>query len=301
MENPETTVGHLERLRPFVKSATTLRIDRNRLFSACLRASFSKAFEFVDFAFNQADTERAFFVVAGLRSICEDIIYLSFGAGIGPRDRETMIKSKMLLELDEGIRRQADFFNAFRVLQPVLSGGVSGKGIDRAKTELCGVWRANGWPNMKKGQHPTTRDIANKVDPGLLGIVYNYFFRLTSKMVHFSPQHLLRTGWGPDDFSTTAFSTTNMGPYFTAVAQIYGAFLFCLYFEYFGRFLRPGPKNQRIVASLRKDIVMHSRWPEMITFEEMNMKLPDTNLLNIVGRFMLTEQTKFGFLRAARR
>lgn len=300
MDETDTSAKLLEQLRPFVESATTVKFARNKYFSLCLRASFSKAFNFVDFAFKQINNYQAFFQVAGLRSICEDIIYLSFLAGLSPQDRELLIKGLMLLELHERIGRQADFFKKFRPFQPVLDGGASGTGVERTKDDIRRIWQANGWPNIKKAGNPSTRDIAEKVDPGALGIVYDYIFRLTSSMVHFGPQNLLRTGWG-DLEDTMTFSVKNMNPYYMAIMRVYGGFLFCLYFEYFGRFLRPGAENQQIVAALREDIVMQSRWPEMVTFEEMNLELPKGNLLEIIGRVILVEQTKLGFIAAAKK
>lgn len=299
MKKKDTINNYLDQLHPFVDSAKTTKIDRSRMFSLCLRASFSKAFDFVYHAFKQTDDNHAFFRAAALRSICEDIIYLSFVATLAPRDRETIIKGLMLLEVNERIRRQVDFFGKFRVLQPVLDREISELELAKLKQEIRIVWQANGWPKLKSGQSPTTRAIAESVDPGVLGIVYDYIFRLTSSLVHFSPQVLLRTGWG-DLKSTMTFSIENMNPYFVAINQVYGTFLLCLYFEYFARFLRLGTANQKIVAALREEIVMRSRWPEMVTFEEMNIELPGTNPFEVVGRLMLANQTKAGFLVTAR-
>lgn len=300
MENAKSIISLLEQLRPFVESVTTAKVRRNNFFSPCLRASFSKAFDFVDHAFKQTDDDLTYFQVAGLRSICEDIIYLSFGATLSPPDRETIIKGLMYLEVNKRINQQVDFFGKFRPFQPVLNQGIPTKVLEKTKDEMRGVWQANGWRNISRGRSPATREIADKVDPGVLGIVYDYIFRLTSSLVHFNPQVLLRTGWG-DIENTMTFSTRHMGPYFMALSQVYGIFLFCLYFEYFGRFLRPGAANRSLVAALRKDILMRSRWPEMITFEEMNVELPDTNPFEILGRLILSDQLSSGFLATARK
>lgn len=300
MDKTDTSRALLEQLRPFVESVATTRLARNKYFSLCLRASFSKAFEFVDCAFKRSNNDQAFYHVAALRSICEDIIYLSFATRLSPQDRETLIKGLMLLELQERIRRQVNFFQKFRPLQPVLDASVSPRELEKTKQEIRSIWQANGWPNMKTSVTPATRDIAEKIDPGVLDIVYDYIFRLTSSMVHFSPHILLRTGWG-DMKNTITFSTKNMNSYYMALARVYGGFLFCLYFENFRRFLRPGAAYQEIVAALREDLVMQSRWPEMVTFEEMNLELTKTNPLEILGRLLLAEQAKSGFMAAAKK
>jgi len=145
MENAKSIISHLEQLRPFVKSVTTAKVRRNNFFSLCLRASFSKAFDFVDHAFKQTDDDLAYFRVAALRSICEDIIYLSFGATLSPPDRETIIKGLMYLEVNEKINQQVGFFRKFRPFQPVLNRGVSTKMLEKTKDEMRGVWQAKGW------------------------------------------------------------------------------------------------------------------------------------------------------------
>ena len=55
------------------------------------------------------------------------------------------------------------------------------------------------------------------------------------------------------------------------------------------------------VPSFREEIAMQSRWPEMVTFEEMNLELPQTNMLEILGRLMLVEEVKSGFMTVARK
>lgn len=288
-------VRQLKQLRPFVEAATNAKLRRDRMFSLCLRASFAKAFEFADSAFSQSSGDQVLYQVAALRGICEDIIFLRFGSTLPIADRENLIKGLMLVELGEGIAQQAKFFSAFRPNQPVISQGISPTNLKKAKQEVRDIWRAHGWPNLNRGINPPTRQIAARVDPGMLDIVYDYLFRLTSSMVHFSPHILFRSGWGKT-MKEMKFSSKNMAPYYVAFAQIYGAFLLCLYFEFFGRYLRPGASNRAIVDRLREDIVMQNRWPEMVTFEEMNLDVPENGLIEFVGRFVVAQQRKRGFI-----
>jgi hypothetical protein len=78
---------------------------------------------------------------------------------------------------------------------------------------------------------PQIRQIAEKQGRHHLAILYDYLYRLTSAGVHFGVQSLLRSGWGnPKQF---VFSTKNFDAYFANYCSLYGAFLFCLYFEFF--------------------------------------------------------------------
>ena len=62
-----------------------------------------------------------------------------------------------------------------------------------------------------------------------------------------------------------------MGDYYLAMCRVYGSYLFCLYFEFFGQFLRLNQEEKSAVRELRKYLLSLPRWPEMITFEEMNI------------------------------
>jgi hypothetical protein len=84
---------------------------------------------------------------------------------------------------------------------------------------------------------------------------------------------LFRSGWGRS-VNQFVFSTKNFHTYFEEYCSLYGAFLFCLYFEFFGSVLRPSPKERSRVDEIRRYVLYKRRWPEMLTFEEMNVAAP---------------------------
>ena len=161
-------------------------------------------------------------------------------------------------------------FRKIRPFQPVFRREI----IDIAQIEYAvqSFWRKNGWPKIQitlRHTHPPVRQIAEKSDPGLLDIVYDFIYRLTSGTVHFNPQILFRSGWG-STLKEIVVSPVNMGPYYLAVSQIYGSFIFCLYFEFFSRFLKPNREEKEAIKELRKHLLSIFRWPEIVTYEEMN-------------------------------
>ena len=259
----------LDPLRPFVKRIATVRSPMQKLYSYFLRASFVRAFEFVDIASKQKSNS-AFFLVPALRGITEEIIYLRFLSRFAHESREQVVYNMIQLEVEKGLKYQKSFFQTFRPFQPILPLAT----IDTTdiKDQLRSFWQKNGWPRLNQ-EIPPTREIAEKSDPVLLHIVYDFIYRLTSGTVHFNPQVLLRSGWGNDSACIT-FSSRNMGAYYLAVSQIYGSYLLCLYFELFGRFLRPNQKEKYAVKEVRGYLLSVFRWPEMITFEEMNIDVP---------------------------
>ena len=151
-----------------------------------------------------------------------------------------------------------------------------------------------------------TREIAQKSEPVLLEVVYDFIYRLTSGAVHFNPQVLLRLGWGPYKpsggiLSDVTYSTKKLSHYYLGLSQVYGTYLLCLYFELFDEYLMLGEEENDAVVDIREHLFHILRWPEMVTFEEMNKHFPEnTSAKNFLfgaayAAFMVSE----GFVAGA--
>ena len=293
-KSSEALAAKLDPLRPLAERVATVRYPVKKLYSSCLRASFVKAFEFVDLVSKQ-EYDTAFFFAPVLRGITEDIIVLRFLSRFPHECREKVVKNLQFYLVHRNLERQKSFFQTFRSFQRVLSSpSVSS---ESALGDLRSFWQTNGWPNLKDHM-PPTRQIAEKSDPGILEVVYDFIYRLTSDIVHFNPQVLLRSGWGVAPREAT-FSSKNMGKYYLSMSRVYGSYLFCLYFELFGRFLRPNQKEKAGVIGMREYLLGIPRWPEMITFEEMNFELPRPS--SIVLRALHNVIMKDGFISGTKR
>ena len=66
-----------------------------------------------------------------------------------------------------------------------------------------------------------------------------------------------------------------MGHYHHEVIHVYGTYLFCLYFELFQELIEPNEQEKEAIEELRDHLQRIFRWPEMVTFEEMNLPVPD--------------------------
>ncbi len=269
----ETLASRLDALNPFVERTAKVTFDGQNIFTACLVSSFVKSFEFVRLTC-RTDDERAFFLTASLRSIAEETILLNHISHFCHEDREFVLLRLMELEVKQNIRYQRRFFRTFRPFQPVMPERTIDE--ERIKDELKGFWRKNGWPRFQPRAStvtPPTREIAEKSSPRLLEVVYDFIYRLSSNSVHFRPGALLRMGWGPD-LSHMTFSPKHISEYYRSLCQVYGCYLLCLYFELFDEFLTTSRTESEAVAELRKHLLWIVRWPEMVTFEEMNFPVP---------------------------
>jgi len=290
---------HLRQLRPFMTTAGQCVLTDEERLAACARASLIKAFEFCTFAHSKLKDEFAFHCVAGLRSICEDLIILKFISTLPPEDQKILLNADMVRTMHSSMRDQSTFFDTFRPGQPVLRGGYSPNDLAKLNAQVDDVWHRNGWPLAKRGKWPPTEQLARKIGQGTVDVIYNYIFRLTSSTVHFSTQALLRTGWGVvnADGMKVTFSTKHMSKYYVAFCQIYGIFLLSIYFEFFPILFDVTPRVQRRVEKLRMALAKHERWPEMLTFEEANKDMPaGSEIIRLVLRHGLAEEFKAGFI-----
>jgi hypothetical protein len=284
-------------LKPFVDRAASYSTNRNRYFGACVRAALVRAFELAQLAAVNERRDDAFFLMPALRGVAEDLIYLRFISQLPPVQREDLVKGLMLLELEAKLGYQSSFFGVFRPFQPILRPGGTTR-TDDVKDEVRAIWRAHGWPGLRSVT-PPTREIAQKSDPGVLEVVYDFIYRLTSSTVHFNPQILLRSGWGKTK-TKMKFSTRNMSGYYALVSQTYGSYLLTLYFELFPKFLRPDHAIKSAVTDLREFLGVQLRWPEMVTFEEMNQPVPESAFeRSLMWRVAYAVMAREGFIRTA--
>jgi hypothetical protein len=261
-------------MRSYIGRVGKGSLKRNTLYSLCIKASLAKCYEFNQAIPSMDRSKSAFFAMPALRGICEDLIVLRYIGTLPPSDRAELLHALTAHQLAKRVKIQDIFFRSFRPQQPVLRFKDADSQITSSEAAAQAVWRRNGWPNMQRNEMPPVRQIAQKQGLHHMAVLYDYLYRLTSANVHFGVQSLLRSGWGPTP-NAFVFSTQNFSGYFEQYCSLYGAFLFCLYFEFFGRLLRPDQRQRENVQNIRHNIFMSPRWPEMVTFEEMNQKPPE--------------------------
>ena len=263
---------------------------KGQLFSLCVRASLSKCYDFNLYAWNDGKSDGAFFSLPTLRGICEEIIVLNYVQHLPNRERDAMFSKLMAHDVHTRLTTQQAFFSVARPLQPILKAQLLSAEMETLEDEIRAIWRAHGWPRMERGVLPPIRQIAEKQGGDVLAKLYDYLYRLTSRTVHFRVGALLRTGWGNKPNCT--FSVQHFKGYYSAFGRIYGAFMFCVYFELFPRVLRPNKIVLKRVDAIRDSILSVVRWPEMITFEEMNLPVPDPGILINALSVVMQKQAK---------
>ncbi|MEW6496463.1 MAG: DUF5677 domain-containing protein [Cyanobacteriota bacterium] len=298
-ERPEEIRTLLNKVDEFIIDfAQSQVLPQPKFFLSCLRASLAKCYEFLQFVYNSTSTESYFFSISTLRGITEDLIVLGFISRLEYETSERLLVYLQFIEQAERVKNQQLFFEKYRSFQPVITWNEESESLLKMyKDEVKNIWRTNGWPNFDRKNIPPVRELAKKIAPEALDLLYDFIYRLTSSTVHFSSQALLRLGWGNLEDKVT-FSVKHLPLYYEKFCQIYGALLFCLYFELFEQHINPNSVVISAIAEIRKSILSaNNRWPEMITFEEMNMDVPQFDPDYEYQHSLIIEKFRHGFLQ----
>ncbi len=269
----------LEKLKNPIQNIGSSSISEVGLYGCCVRAALVKSYEFTLLAHSHAIQDHSFFITANLRGICEDLIVLKFLAKLNSNEKNLVIGIRTNRNLFDGIHNQMKFFQEFRPWQPVISPPPE---LDD-ESKLKAITNKLGW----KGQKPWP-SIAYMARKTSLKSLYDYLYSETSKWVHFSPQILMRMGWGGErttvgNHTEWTFTTSNFQPYYKDFNQIYSLLLFLKMCRFLGKSLFD-QQSEEIFGSLDKCLNEPLRWPEAVTFEEMNLKSPGY-LSRTIARF----------------
>lgn len=269
--NAQTTRALLDELRVVVDDIARATIRESGIYGCALRASVAKSFEFTTLSYQDPPLAHGFFISATLRGICEDLISFTFLEGLTDDDRNEALSLLMKINLAEGVGAQSEFFGMNRPWQPVVQPPV--KKQSDVDQKLRSLSARLGWSGRQSW--PTVWHMAKVTH---LHALYSYLYSTTSKWVHFSPHILLRMGWGGGkddvgDHTEWTFTTTNFAQYYTEFNQTYSLFLFLKLLRGPAAMLLPNTA-QNIVAELESRLNEPMRWPEAVTFEELNLDSP---------------------------
>lgn len=198
------------------------------------------------------------------------MIALSFIGRFTPQARESYVKLRLSLDRSEGIRAQRNFFASNNPFQPVVGNKLSAEEaslhVAEARQALRQFWKGQG---AAKKDGPSIRDMAEQV--GLISS-YEYIYFAASNFLHFNPHALMRTGWGKEE-GPFVFGTGNFSLYYKDLSRFYAA---CIYLGFCSSFADYLGQDRRVLrASMVEELLEDfQRWPELVTFEELNLKPP---------------------------
>lgn len=235
------------------------------LFLYATKAALVRSYEFLCHIPN-VDNEIAFFMMPFLRGVCEDYIVLKFFHSKLGIDVDEAIRIKLEEDLYRSAISQWDFFEANRPDQKLYYKEDFRSEEQKAKDQLKNFLRNRNIQTQGRSSLPSVRKMA---DESNLLELYDYVYHATSSLVHFNPRVLLRMGWG--DLPNITLSVKNFGKYYKHFTCFYGAYMFLQLCEWsvdLGIVEKTVAPKLDIIAKLIQD---EPHWPELVTFEEMNI------------------------------
>lgn len=269
----------IDGLESAIKAIGYRNVKEVGFYKTTLSAALVKSYEFMKLSANHDNESKVYFTLGSLRGICEEFIVLSFLKDLEPMERDKVVEVSMNLKVQESLRRQKSFFARERVFQPIIQPVDNSEDlIAKFKQELKDVGeRTEAW--SKKTPMPKIHKMAEDLD---LGDFYQYFYTLSSETVHFNPRMLLRMGWSEkDDMENFQFSTDNFSQYYREYGLVYSTLLFIRFTNQFHEIMNLSSDVMELVNELEKKLEARLRWPEPVTFEEMNEEGP-TEFLRIM-------------------
>jgi hypothetical protein len=260
----------------------------NNIYYCHLVAAFSKCFQFNLIINKNIRNQNSFFYTPALRGICEDIITLQFLNKHSVLDKDKLLYSYMQINLVEIIENQKKFFSKNHSQQIIYTVNDSSKikksNLETLKNELSKIGL------NKEKIFPSTSHMAT--DGGLFEL-YEYLYAATSEMVHFSPHNLMRSGWSKKKTPYHHhFNPKNFSKYYNVFNRFYGSYLFVKFTKLFKKELKLSKAVLKIVTDLESDLYLNSRWPELVTFEEMNV--PEAEKIRLINMIRKVRSTKDG-------
>ena len=216
-------------------------------FDTVVTSAISKCIDFNLLVNRELESELLpFFLMANSRSICEDLIYISFMRRLDRNHSNDLAAAIHWQKFRKNIMAQTNFFAKNNPMQPTVGALHAIKEqkseIDKATAHLRQAWKGMGFSSV-----PSIRRLSLKVG---LTTTYEYVYHMSSNFVHFNPGQLLRQGWephqGPFDFSAAHFAN-----YHSDVCR-YRCFADCLTTDFPDYFARRVPGFPTVFRDRRK-------------------------------------------------
>ena len=243
-------------------------------YKVTVAAALIKSYEFMKLFADHNEDSNVYFTLGSLRGICEDFIVLSFLKTLDSEERDKAVATTFHLKMGEAIQRQKTFFENERKFQPVVKPQeVGNELIEKCRQELKDIGgRTGAW-----GKNTPMPKIHNMAESLGLSDFYQYFYTLSSETVHFNPRILLRMGWSEqEDIKNFHFSTENFSHYYREYGYVYSTLLFIRFSRQFSDIAGFPEGFMDSVEAINKELLGLLRWPEPVTFEELNIEGPKT-------------------------
>lgn len=263
------TINNMETY--FVSHSHALK-EKPPLFADIVKATIIKAYEFVA-SINGHHEEYMYFTLPSLRGICEEYIVEKFIFVHFPESKDEIIQLRHSYDHFKSAIVQWKYFEINRPDQLLYYKDDFPGQMKAIQNKLRTIIRTKLPAAPGKGVFPSVYFMSKEI--GELEL-YNYLYHASSTFVHFSPNNLLRMGWG--NLPDVQFSTSHFKLYYKDFSLFYGLLLLSKLCEWqtANGFLPSFDTNH--CKTMDAILERAARWPELVTFEEMNIGILSKHL-----------------------
>jgi len=255
-----------------------INADMENRYAMTIIIAFVKSLQLNQTLHNKIENENSFLFLSTLRGACEELIILEYiQQQIVEEDRSLIIISLLKESMRKELIQQRLFIQKYRPAQPVLTEMLA---EHFPGEEISSILSRNGITGKIL---PRTEQMARKVG---LEELYNFVYRASCSFVHFNPRIMLRTVWYENNLPEQSnISIANFNKYYFSFCSFYGSYLFGLIFQKFKSYLDLSKEDESTINEIIKLIRHTVHYPELVTYEECNIKRPKTEL-TIINRFL---------------
>lgn len=241
----------------------------SKIFRSVLTGIFAKCIEFNFYILNKEKTG-SFFLLSSLRSITEELIAFKYIMLRFRGDKNELISTYAQKNCYDSVIAQQNFFKQIGSQQPILNDALIPDILKKASDNLKKIWQQEGLNSER--EFPS---VAQMATDGKLIKLYDYLYSASSSHVHFNPHIILRTGWTENlgkQPQTHQFSTNNFDQYYEDFIIYYGCFLFVEMIQAFKKELNLDKEFLTYYKLIKSILDQEKRIPELVTFEEFNIR-----------------------------
>lgn len=243
--------------------------NSNGAFSLAVVSAFSKSIGLVSEIDSSSFKDKYFWIAPALRSVCEDFIVLGF-LDKNFRDKsDEIIKLQLKIDRRKSLLAQEAFFSEYRPHQPrIQPRDNANENEDRLKQIFSSFIQG------RNQIQPSVRRMAQ--DQGMM-MLYDFLYHATSRFVHCSPNTLLRMAWFDPEVGESYCDPNALNEYYYHFVRFYSAHLLSAFVNRFSDRINLDKKLCQAIDEILKDVNKNPRWPELVTFEELNAENPWDN------------------------
>lgn len=241
----------------------------SKIFQSVLTGIFAKCIEFNFYILNKEKTG-SFFLLSSLRSIIEELIAFKYIMLRYIGDKNELISTYAHKNCYDSVIGQQNFFKQIGSEQPIMNDALLPDMLKEASEKLKEIWKKEGL--NRERDFPS---VAQMATDGKLIKLYDYLYSASSSHVHFNPHIILRMGWTEnltERSQVHKFSTNNFDQYYEDFIIYYGCFLFIEMVKAFKKELKLDRDFLTHYKAIKSIIDQEKRIPELVTFEEFNIR-----------------------------